>query len=152
MQWPKPGPESEARRARAESLIESSGDGRAIRHLGLLRRDPRMWSARLLEGARNSLILKVALGTFLGVIAADAVRGMLQGDSLQSLVDQVDQAISDAGGLEGLETLAAGETQGQRMNTVEAEPMSGDASEADSDASWDEVGDEDLTDGLELPF
>jgi len=152
MQWPKSGPDSEARRLRAESLIESSGDGRAIRQLGLLRRDPRRWGTVLLNGARDSLVLKVALGVFLGIVAADAIRGVLQGDLLQSLADRVDQAIGEAGGAEALEALAARDLQSAGDATAADESMSDEASMAEPDSGWDDSGDEDLTDGLDLPF
>jgi hypothetical protein len=149
MQWPKPGLDAETRRLRAESLIESSGDGQAIRQLGQLRRDPRSWGARLLDGAKHSLVLKVALGVFLGVVAADGVNGVLKGDLLKSLAGQVDQAISDAGGFEAIEALAAVDTLDARNEKAPTDSITDESSMADPDPEWD---DSDDADGLELPF
>lgn len=100
--WPQPGPPSERMRVAAERVIEASGDGRAIRHLGSLRRDPSHWTETLIRLASESLVLKVALGVFLGIVAADAVRGLLKGDLLESLGSTVDGAIDEAGGMEAL--------------------------------------------------
>jgi hypothetical protein len=152
MQWPKPGPDAETRRARAETLIESSGDGQAIRQLGQLRRDPRSWGTRLLDGAKHSLVLKVALGVFLGIVAAEAVEGMLKGDLLKSLAGQVDQAITDAGGFEAIEALATVGSQGARTDDAAGEPVRDESLMTDPEPEWDDSGDGDLTDGLELPF
>jgi hypothetical protein len=152
MQWPKPGPDAETRRARTEIVILSSGDGQAIRQLGQLRRDPRSWGARLLEGAKHSLVLKVALGVFLGIVAAEAVDGVLKGDLLKSLAGQVDQAISDAGGFEAIEALAAVDNHGARTDDAAGEPVLDESSMTDPEPEWDDIGDGDLTDGLDWPF
>jgi hypothetical protein len=149
MRWPKPGPDSDRLRSQAEGIIEASGDGRAIRQLGVLRRDPLAWGATLLKLAAASPVMKVALGVFLGIIAADAVRGMLQGDVLQSLADRVDQAIEQTGGTETLERVAAGGTMSEAaVEEAMMEAPSIDDSLPEGEDS--ELGD--LTDGLDLPF
>lgn len=107
MKWPTPGAEYDRLRGSAEALIEASGDGRAIRCLGTLRRNPRQWGPTILRLAAESPVLKVALGVFLGVLAADAVREFLRGDDAERLAIEVDQAISAAGGPEQLTQLAS---------------------------------------------
>lgn len=102
VQWPQPGPPTERMRTEAERVIEASGDGRAIRFLGQLRRDPRHWAETLIRLASESVVLKVALGVFLGVLAAEAVKGILKGDLLESLGQTVDGAIDEGGGMEAL--------------------------------------------------
>lgn len=149
MRWPKPGPGSDALRSQAERVIEASGDGRAIRQLGTLRRDPQAWGVTLLKLAANSPVLKVALGVFLGIIAADAVRGVLQGDLLESLAGRVDQAIEQTGGAEALEMIASVETA---ADTAYEGAMMDEASSDDSLPGWEDSELGDLTDGLELPF
>jgi len=93
--------------------------------------------------------LKVALGVFLGIIAADAVRGVLQGDLLESLAGRVDQAIEQTGGAEALEMIASVETA---ADTAYEGAMMDEASSDDSLPGWEDSELGDLTDGLELPF
>jgi hypothetical protein len=157
MKWPRPGPESEAMRSQAERVIEASGDGRAIRQLGGLRRDPRAWGSRLIKLAADSPVLKIALGVFLGIIAADAVRGAHQGDLLQSLSAEVDAAIEGAGGTEALESLAAIEASDAAGERWDNQPMadavaSDDSSNEEPTDRWDDADPDDLAEGFELPF
>jgi hypothetical protein len=161
MQWPRPGPEHERRRLQAEQLIEASGDGRAIRMLGPLRRDPQGWGRTLLRNVAASPVLKIALGVFLGVLAADAVRALLQSGALDSLVDTVDAALREAGGLEALEALAAQGAATAGLNSAEPSPGAAVAAGWAEEASDSEVADgeteeadwlEDLTGDLDVPL
>jgi len=133
--------------------------------LGELRRDPFHWPQTLLRLAAESPVLKIALGVFLGIIAADAVRHLMQGDTLQTLGQAVDQAIAEAGGPEALLAAAAMPTDppaqaldagamGSAVATATAQGME-DQSGAGSDDQGGELGgsDEDSGDldfGLDL--
>lgn len=167
MHWPRSGPEAARMRLEVERLIEASGDGRAIRRLGELRRDPVRWPQMLLRLAAESPVLKIALGVFLGIIAADAVRHLMQGDTLQTLGQGVDQAIAEAGGPEAL--LAAASlptdvpTRVFEIDTMRSATGAATAQAMDdrSDAGPDDEGSElgggeddggDLDFELDLPF
>ncbi len=157
MQWPRTGPEAERMRIEAERVIESSGDGRAIRRLGELRRDPANWTQTLLRMAADSPVLKIALGVFLGILAAEAVRGLMQGDLLDSLSQSVDREITAAGGVDALlsaASLTTGTESGTAGADVCSEPfraMAADPPEDRLEFIEDEDG-EGLDLDLDLPF
>ncbi len=82
--------ELQKRRAETERFIEQSGDGQAIRELGRLRRHPDDWFAQLKAAATSQTTLKVALGVFLGVVAAELALSALRSDALQALIANID--------------------------------------------------------------
>jgi hypothetical protein len=82
------------RQEAAERFIEQSGDGQAIRALGPLRRSQDTWFDRLKAAAASQTTLKIALGVFLGVIAAEAALAALRSDTVQSLINEIDSLLS----------------------------------------------------------
>lgn len=82
------------RREAAERFIEQSGDGQAIRALGPLRRFQDTWFDRLKAAAASQTTLKIALGVFLGVIAAEAALAALRSVTVQSLINEIDALLS----------------------------------------------------------
>lgn len=86
--------EIQQRQAAAERFIEQSGDGVAMRALGGLRRDPVGWFDRLKAAATSQTTLKVALGVFMGVIAADAALALLRSGSLNTALADIDAALA----------------------------------------------------------
>lgn len=84
------------RQEAAERFIEQSGDGQAIRALGPLRRSQDTWFERLKAAAASQTTLKIALGVFLGVIAAEAALAALRSDTVQSLINEIDSLLSPA--------------------------------------------------------
>jgi hypothetical protein len=87
--------EIQQRRAAAERFIEQSGDGVAMRALGGLRRDPNGWFDRLKAAATSQTTLKVALGVFMGVIAAETALALLRSDALDAALRELDAALAD---------------------------------------------------------
>jgi len=83
------------RQAAAERFIEHSGSGTAVRALGELRRSPDSWLARLRALAASDTTLKVALGVFMGVIAAEAALAVLRTGALNPLLAEIDQALAE---------------------------------------------------------
>jgi len=86
--------EIQQRRAAAERFIEQSGDGIAIRALGGLRRDPNGWFDRLKMAAASQTTLRLALGVFMGVIAAEAALALLRSDALAAALGNLDAALA----------------------------------------------------------
>lgn len=82
------------RQAAAERFIEQSGSGTAVRALGELRRSPDGWLDRLKQLATSDTTLKVALGVFVGVIAAEAALTVLRSGMLDRLLADIDSALS----------------------------------------------------------
>ena len=82
------------RQAAAERFIEHSGSGTAVRALGELRRSPDSWLDRLRALAANDTTLKVALGVFMGVIAAEAALAVLRSGALNQRLAEIDQALA----------------------------------------------------------
>ncbi len=83
------------RQAVAERFIEQSGSGTAVRALGGLRRNPEGWFDRLKALATSDTTLKVALGVFMGVIAAEAALAVLRGGALDRLLAEIDHALAE---------------------------------------------------------
>jgi hypothetical protein len=83
------------RRAAAERFIEQSGSGTAVRALGELRRSPDSWFDRLRALASSDTTLKVALGVFMGVIAAEAALAVLRSGALDRLIAEIDTALAE---------------------------------------------------------
>lgn len=83
------------RRVAAERFIEQSGSGSAVRALGELRRSPDSWFDRLRALATSDATLKVALGVFMGVIAAEAALAVLRSGTLDRLVAEIDTALAE---------------------------------------------------------
>ena len=84
------------RRAAAERFIEQSGNGTAVRALGELRRSPDSWFDRLRALATSDTTLKVALGVFMGVIAAEAALSVLRSGALDRRVAEIDTALAES--------------------------------------------------------
>lgn len=86
--------EIQQRQAAAERFIEQSGDGVAMRALGGLRRDPNGWFDRLKMAATSQTTLKLALGVFVGVIAAEAALALVRSSALDTALADIDAAIA----------------------------------------------------------
>jgi len=82
------------RQAAAERFIEQSGSGTAMRALGDLRRSPDGWFDRMRQLAASDTTLKVALGVFAGVIAAEAALAVLRSGVMDRLLADIDGALS----------------------------------------------------------
>ena len=82
------------RREAAERFIETSGDGQAIRSLAQLRREREGWFDSLRRAATHQTTLKVALGVFLGVVAAEAALALLRSDALGSVISDIEKALT----------------------------------------------------------
>ena len=82
------------RREAAERFIETSGDGQAVRSLAQLRREREGWFDSLRRAATHQTTLKVALGVFLGVVAAEAALALLRSDALGSVVGEIEAALT----------------------------------------------------------
>jgi len=82
------------RQAAAERFIEHSGSGTAVRALGELRRSPDNWLSRLRALAASDTTLKVALGVFMGVIAAEAALGVMRSGAINPLLAEIDHALA----------------------------------------------------------
>ena len=89
--------ELERRRVAAERFIEQSGDGAAIRALAGLRRGGSDWLSRLRLAAGGHATLKLALGVFLGTIAAESALALLRSDLVESALDRIDQELTRLG-------------------------------------------------------
>jgi hypothetical protein len=83
------------RRAAAEHFIEQSGSGTAVRALGELRRSPDRWFERLRALATSNTTLKVALGVFMGVIAAEAALSVIRSGALDRLIAEIDAVLAE---------------------------------------------------------
>lgn len=135
--------ELERRRQDAERFIERSGDGAAIRALGDLRRDPTDWDQRLRAAASSQHTLKIALGVFLGIVAAEAAIALLRSDAIQGVLDQIEAALkgSDADGASGalgmpLETGAVAlATPGASSLPIDPQPAAPDWTRSDGQES-----------------
>ena len=86
------------RQAATERFIEQSGDGQAIRALGPLRRSPEGWLDQLKSAATSQTTLKIALGVFLGVVAAEAALAALRSDTVAALLGEIEAALQSAAG------------------------------------------------------
>ncbi len=82
------------RREAAERFIETSGDGHAVRSLARLRREREGWFDSLRRAATHQTTLKVALGVFLGVVAAEAALALLRSDALGSVISDIEKALT----------------------------------------------------------
>ena len=78
------------RQAQAERFIEQSQDGVAIRTLATLRRQPQSFMQRLREAATHNQTLRLALGICAGIVAAEAITGLMRGPALDQAGAQVD--------------------------------------------------------------
>lgn len=85
--------ETEWRREAAERFIEQSGDGAALRALAGLRRHRSNWFSQLRAAAGSQSTLKIALGVFLGMIAAESALALMRSDMLGSVLDRIDQEL-----------------------------------------------------------
>jgi hypothetical protein len=111
------------RQEAAERFIEQSGDGQAIRALGPLRRSQDTWFERLKAAASSQTTLKIALGVFLGVIAAEAALAALRSNTVQSLINEIDALLSPetdpnshpALEMDGLESASQAAPQGANL-------------------------------------
>jgi len=150
MPWPPPGLHDRRLRDQAERLIETSGDGSAIRTLGLLRRDPQTWVETVRRQIGQSTVLKLALGVFLGVIAAETVANLLSGEEAHQLAREVDRALVD---VSDNDTPGEGETD-QAFETESVWPTPGasdkDPTEIGGTISETDSTDSDLLDDLDL--
>lgn len=150
MPWPPPGLHDRRLREQAERLIETSGDGSAIRTLGLLRRDPQTWVDTVRRQIGQSTVLKLALGVFLGVIAAEAVANLLSGEEAHELARHVDRALVDVSDNETpgeADTDQAFETESVWPNHAASDK---DSTEIDEILSETDSTESDLLDDLDL--
>lgn len=85
------------RREAAERFIERSGDGRALRTLASLNREPTHWLEKLREAAASQTTLKVALGVFLGIVSAEVALTLLRSDAVVGLLNDIDQGMNSPG-------------------------------------------------------
>jgi hypothetical protein len=85
------------RREAAERFLERSGDGLALRELARLRREREGWLDRLREAATSQTTLKIALGVFLGIVAAEAALSLMRSGAVTALLEELDARLAETG-------------------------------------------------------
>lgn len=126
--WFQPAP-SFSRIDAAEEFVLKSGDGEAIAALKRMQADPRQYEQRFKQAAKGNSVMRIALGVFTGMIAAELVTSAIYQHQLQEALAQFDMDLASMGGLENLD--------------VDIAPF--DTSTFQT-ASWQEPGDDVLSD------
>jgi hypothetical protein len=113
-------------RLAAEEFIVRSGDSKAISTLQEMRQNPSRYKEMLKSGANGNTVLKTAFGVFAGMLAADAVRAAITDQQMKGLLTQLDQDITQAGGVDNvplhdkqLESFAGADSSGSATDSFD---------------------------------
>jgi hypothetical protein len=86
----------------AEAFIMRSGDSKAISTLQEMYRNPSRYRNILRSSAASNNVLKIALGVFSGMLAAEVAKAAISDYQMKNLISQLDKDFEKAGGLDNV--------------------------------------------------
>lgn len=130
----------------AEEFVLKSGDREAIDAFRKMKQDPSRYGQGFKRAAQGNSVLRIALGVFTGMVAAELVTGAIYQHQLQEALAQFDMELASMGGIENLSFDAAPLATPAFQTASWQEPVDDISSDMECDDSMIE---ESGTDGLE---